>query len=168
MAAHFNEAGMKFLRGLARHNDRAWFEARRAVFENELKAPMLAVIEEINVAMAKFAPDHVRPPGKVMMRIYRDIRFSPNKLPYKTNAAAWWARKGLEKTSGGGYYLQVGVDEVLVAGGAYMPEKDQLLAIRRYLVEHHEAYRKLMAGKKMRAMMEELEPMKMARGTEGV
>ena len=145
MEAHFTEAAVKFLRGLNRHNDRVWFDARKDVYEAELKAPMLAVIEEVNAALAGFAPEHVRPPQKCMMRIYRDIRFSKNKLPYKTNLAAWWARQGLEKTSGGGFYFQFSPDEVLVAGGAYMPEKDQVLAIRRYLLDHHEQYRKLMS-----------------------
>ena len=167
MGAHFNEAAVKFLRGLKKHNDRVWFDARKDVYEAELKAPMLAVIEEVNAALAGFAPEFVRPPHKCMMRIYRDIRFSKNKQPYKTNLAAWWARQGLEKTSGGGFYFQFSPDEVIVAGGAYMPEKDQVLAIRRHMLEHHEEYRKMMATKKMRAMMTEFEPERMTRGPKG-
>ena len=98
---------MTFLRGLARHNEREWFEARREVYERALRAPMLALVEEINASIAGFAPEHVRPAQKTVMRIYRDIRFSKNKQPYKTHLAAWWARRGMEKTSGGGYYLQI-------------------------------------------------------------
>lgn len=167
MSAHFSPAAVKFLRGLARHNDRDWFDARKATYEAELKAPILDLIGEVNHALLAFAPAHVRPPQKCMMRIYRDIRFSPNKNPYKTNMAAWWARQGLEKTSGGGFYFQFGADEVLIAGGAYMPEKDQLLAIRRYLLDHHEEYRRIMADKKVQAMLVPLEPLKMARGPKG-
>ncbi len=167
MGAHFSEAAVKFLRGLAKHNDREWFDARKAVYESELKAPMLAVIEEVNAQLAGFAPEFVRPPHKCFMRIYRDIRFSKSKLPYKTNVAAWWARQGLEKTSGGGFYLQFSPDEVLVAGGAYMPEKDQVLAIRRHLLEHHEEYRRIMAARKLRTTMTEFEPAKMTRGPKG-
>ena len=141
MATHFSPEAMKFLRGLARNNDREWFEARREVYERALKAPMLALAEEINVAMMEFAPEHVRPPHKIVMRIYRDIRFSKNKQPYKTHLAAWWARRGMEKTSGGGFYLQVSPQEVLVAAGVYMPEREQLLSIRRWMSMHHEAYR---------------------------
>ncbi len=132
---------MKFLRGLARNNDREWFEARREVYERSLKAPMLAVVDEITAAMAEFAPEHVRPPHKIMMRIYRDIRFSKNKQPYKTHLAAWWARRGMEKTSGGGFYLQISPQQVMVAAGVYMPEREQLLTIRRWMSAHHEAYR---------------------------
>jgi uncharacterized protein (TIGR02453 family) len=141
MATHFAPEAMKFLRGLARNNDREWFEARRAVYERAMKAPMLALVEEINMAMEGFAPEHVRPPHKITMRIYRDIRFSKNKLPYKTHLSAWWARRGMEKTSGAGFYLQISPQEIMVAAGVYMPEREQLLTIRRWMSEHHEEYR---------------------------
>ena len=132
---------MKFLRGLARNNDREWFEARRDVYERAVKAPFLTLVNEINHAMEEFAPEHVRPPHKITMRIYRDIRFSKNKLPYKTHLAAWWARRGMEKTSGGGFYLQVSPKSVMVAAGVYMPEREQLLMLRRWMSANHESYR---------------------------
>ena len=151
MPAHFNPAGMKFLRDLKRHNDRDWFNARKDVYEAELKAPMLALIAEINDALASFAPEFVRDPAKIMMRIYRDTRFSKNKLPYKTSLAAWWARQGMEKTSGGGFYLAVSPEEITVAAGCYMPASEQLLAIRRHLHTHYAAMRSLLADPKLRA-----------------
>ena len=132
-APYFREAGLKFLRSLRRNNRREWFEAHKPEFERELKQPMLALIETVNHAMEDFAPAHLRPPQKCMMRIYRDIRFSSDKRPYKSHVSAWWSRAGLEKTSGGGYYMHVSPDEVLIAAGVYMPEREQLLAIRRYL-----------------------------------
>lgn len=158
---------MAFLRGLKKHNDREWFNERKDVYETELKAPMLALVEEISAGLARFAPEYVRPPQKAVMRIYRDIRFSKNKQPYKTHLSAWWARSGLEKTSGGGFYLEVGPERLMAAAGVYMPEKDQLLAIRRHLLEHHERFRKLMSAKKLRAEMEEIDGMKMSRGPKG-
>jgi uncharacterized protein (TIGR02453 family) len=142
MPAHFTAETFKFLRGLKRNNDREWFEARRDVYERSLRAPMLALAEEINHAMIDFAPEHLRPANKAVMRIYRDIRFSKNKQPYKTHLSAWWARRGMEKTSGGGYYLQISPQEIMVAAGVYMPEREQLLAIRRWMSENHIAYRK--------------------------
>ena len=141
MSTHFTPEALKFLRGLARNNDREGFEARRDVFERALKAPMLALVEEINTVMEGFAPEHIRPPHKIMMRIYRDIRFSKNKQPYKTHLSAWWSRRGMEKTSGGGFYLQIGPKEIMVAAGVYMPEREQLLTIRRWMSEHHAEYR---------------------------
>ena len=126
---YFREAGLRFLRSLRRNNRREWFEAHRPEFERELKQPMLALIETVNGAMEGFAPAHVRPAQKCMMRIYRDIRFSSDKRPYKSHISAWWSRAGLEKTSGGGYYMHISPDEVLIAAGVYMPEREQLLAI---------------------------------------
>jgi uncharacterized protein (TIGR02453 family) len=157
MATTFSLETMKFLRGLARNNDREWFEARRDVYERAVRAPMLALVEEINHAMEGpkldgFAPEHVRTPQKTVLRIYRDIRFSKNKMPYKTHMSAWWSRRGMEKTSGGGYYLQISPKEVMVAAGVYMPERAQLLQIRTWMAEHHAEYRKLLKtakGKKL-------------------
>ncbi len=141
MATHFTAETLKFLRGLARHNDRDWFEPRREIYERALRAPMLALVDEINASMEEFAPEHVRPANKIMMRIYRDTRFSKDKLPYKKHIAAWWARRGMEKTSGGGFYLQVSPQEVLIAVGVFMPEREQLLAIRQWMADHHQSYR---------------------------
>ena len=159
MSTHFSPAAMKFLRGLIRNNDREWFEPRRHLYEQELKEPMLALIGEINEAMsAGFAAEHVREPRKIMMRIYRDIRFSPDKRPYKRHVSAWWARRGMEKTSGGGYYLQIAPGEVLLAAGVYMPERAQLLAIRRWMADNHEHYRAL-EKRALRPKKGELAPM---------
>ena len=143
MPTHFTPEAMKFLRGLAKHNDREWFNARKPIYERELKAPMLALIDEINHAMVEFAPDHVRPPNKTMMRIYRDTRFAKDKRPYKRHVSAWWSRRGMEKTSGGGFYMHISPQEVLVSIGVYMPEREQLRTIREWLAENHEAYRAL-------------------------
>jgi uncharacterized protein (TIGR02453 family) len=167
MGAHFSEKALKFLRALKRHNDREWFDERKDVYEGELKAPMLAVIGEINDALEGFSPEHVRPPHKCMMRIYRDIRFSKDKSPYKTRVAAWWAREGLEKTSGGGFYFHVSGTEVTVAAGVYMPEREQLLSIRRYLVEHHAELRGILAGKKLLQLMHEFDGQKLTRPPKG-
>lgn len=141
MPTHLTPEALRFLRGLLRHNDRDWFEARRPLYERSLKTPFLALIEEINTAMEVFAPDHVRPAHKIALRIYRDIRFSSDKRPYKRHVSAWWACRGMEKTSGAGFYLQIGPSELLLAAGVYMPGRDQLLALRRWMSANHPAYR---------------------------
>ena len=166
-APHFSDATLKFLRGLKRNNDRAWFDARKPIYEAQLKAPILAIIEAINHQLDAFAPEHVRPPAKVMMRIYRDIRFSTNKDPYKTQVAAWWARQGMEKTSAAGFYFHLSNDEVMIAAGAYMPEKDQTLAIRRHLSANFPEYTRILAAKKLNALMQPIDRMKMTRPPKG-
>ena len=128
---------------------------------------MLALIAEINEALADSSPQHVRPPQKCMMRIYRDIRFSANKAPYKTQVAAWWASEGLEKTSGAGFYLSLSAAELTVAAGCYMPAAEQLLAIRRHLLDHHEELRALLAGKKLKSKLTEFDGLKLTRAPKG-
>ena len=124
------------------------------MYETELKAPLLALIEELNEGLAGFAPEHVRPAPKSMMRIYRDIRFSANKAPYKTQVAAWWAKEGMAKTTGAGFYLSVSATELTVAAGVYAPDKGQLLALRRHLAEHAGEFRSLVKAAGRRGLLE--------------
>jgi uncharacterized protein (TIGR02453 family) len=158
---------LTFLRNLARHNDREWFQPRKEIFEAELRQPMLAIVRKITDAMMDFAPDHVRPAEKSLFRIYRDTRFSSDKRPYKTHVAAWWSHQGLEKTSGAGYYFHISPKEVIVAAGAYMPEKEQLAAIRHWLLDHHAELRKLLARPAVRKTFTEFEGNSLTRPPKG-
>jgi len=166
-APYFRPEGLGFLRNLARHNDREWFTPRKATFEAELKEPMLAIIRKVTDAMAVFAPDFVRPAEKCLFRIYRDTRFSADKKPYKSHVAAWWAHQGLEKTSGAGYYFHISAKEVVIAAGAYMPEKDQLAAIRNWLLEHHTEFRKVLQTAALRKAFVEFEGNALTRPPKG-
>lgn len=154
---YFTPAALTFLRNLAKHNEREWFMPRKAEFEALLKEPMLALVRKITDAMLDFAPNHVRPAEKSLFRIYRDTRFSNDKRPYKTHVAAWWSHQGLQKTSGAGYYFHISTKEVIIAAGAYMPEKDQLSAIRHWLLDNHRTFRKLLQNPKVRSTFSEFE-----------
>jgi uncharacterized protein (TIGR02453 family) len=164
---YFRPEALKFLRSLAKHNDRAWFQPRKAEFDAELREPMLAVVRKITEAMLDFAPDHVRPAEKSLFRIYRDTRFSHDKRPYKTHIAAWWSHQGLEKTSGAGYYFHVDPKEVIIAAGAYMPEKEQLAQIRHWLLDHHAEFSKILKSASVRKTFSELEGNALTRPPKG-
>ena len=166
-AAHLRPEGLKFLRGLEKNNDRDWFNERKAIYEAELKEPMLAIIRKVTEAMMEFAPHHVRPAEKSLFRIYRDTRFSNNKLPYKTHVAAWWSHMGMDKTSGAGYYFQVSPKGVVIAAGCYMPEKEQLAAIRNWLLEHHQEFRKILEKPALRKTFTEFEGAALTRPPKG-
>lgn len=156
-----------FLRNLAKHNDRDWFTPRKPEFEALLKEPMLAIVRKVTDAMMDFAPDHVRPAEKSVFRIYRDTRFSHDKRPYKTHIAAWWTHTGLEKTSGAGYYFQVSPKGVVIAAGAYMPEKEQLAAIRHWLLDNHQDFRKILKRPAVRKTFSEFEGEALTRPPKG-
>ena len=139
--SRFTPETMRFLRGLAKHNERPWFEERRPIYERAVKAPLHALVQSINTGLEAFAPEHIRAPHKIALRIFRDTRFSPDKRPYKTHLGAWWARGGFEKNAAAGFYLDLGPERNFIAAGVYAPERDGLLTLRRWLAEHHERYR---------------------------
>jgi uncharacterized protein (TIGR02453 family) len=167
VSPHYAPEALKFLRGLKRNNDREWFNARKAVYERDIKAPTAELVVAVNEALLRIAPENIQPPQKAMMRIYRDIRFSADKRPYKIHQGVWWSRQGLEKTSGGGFYFDLASDHITIAAGVFMPEREQLLAIRRYLVEHHQEMRGLLASKKIRSLLGEIDGQKLTRPPKG-
>src|ERR1700733_13061843 len=154
---YLSPEALTFLRSLVKHNDRDWFTPRKPQFETQLKEPMLAIVRRITDAMTDFAPNHVRPAEKSLFRIYRDTRFSHDKRPYKTHVAAWWSHQGLEKTSGAGYYFQVSPKGVVIAAGAYMPEKEQLSQLRHWLLGNDRDVRKLLRKPAVRKTFSEFE-----------
>ncbi len=164
---YFRPAALTFLRNLAKHNDREWFQPRKAEYEAELKEPMLAIVRKVTDAMTDFAPAFVRPAEKSIFRIYRDTRFSSDKRPYKTHVAAWWSHQGLAKTSGAGYYFHVSAKDVVIAAGSYMPEKDQLAQIRHWLLDHHAEFRKLLKSPAVRRTFQEFEGNALTRPPKG-
>lgn len=140
----FPEKGMRFLRSLERNNRREWFQPRKEEFELQVKAPMVALVDEVNRGLAKFAPEYITEPAQAIYRIYRDTRFSSDKTPYKTHIAASFRKRGYDKHAAGGLYFGVSPKEVEIAGGVYMPGPEPLLAIRHHLAEHHAELRKLL------------------------
>src|ERR687884_404969 len=93
----FPDEALRFFRALERNNRREWFQPRKTIFEENVRAPMFELVEAINLAFARFAPEFVTEPEKAVYRIYRDTRFSPDKSPYKAHLAANFWRRGLDK-----------------------------------------------------------------------
>jgi uncharacterized protein (TIGR02453 family) len=146
MFSGFPSDALTFLRGLARNNDRDWFQPRKEIFETQVKAPMIELVGAVNAELAKFAPEYITDPKKAIYRIYRDTRFSADKSPYKTHIGAFLPRRGSEKGSAPGFYFAVSAKEVAIAGGVYEPQPPQLLAVRTWLSENHAAFRKIAKG----------------------
>jgi uncharacterized protein (TIGR02453 family) len=138
----FPPEGLTFFRGLARNNHREWFQPRKEIFETRLKAPMIELVEALNAEFAKFAPEYIADPKKAVYRIYRDVRFSADKSPYKTHLAAVFPRRGGDRGASPGFFFSISAKEIGVAGGVYEPPPDQLLAIRTWLSANPEPFRK--------------------------
>src|SRR4051812_11704375 len=114
----FSPEAMQFFRGLARNNNREWFQPRKAVFDEHVKQPMHALVEAVNAGMRPFAADYVTDPAKAVYRFYRDTRFSKDKTPYKDHiAASFRHRKLVGEGGGGGYYFSVNHKTIGIGGG---------------------------------------------------
>ncbi len=170
MASGFNgfpDEALSFLRALKKNNRREWFQARKNVYEEKVKAPMSELIAALDRRLERFAPDYLADPQKAIFRIYRDTRFSRDKSPYKTNIAANFPRRGLGKGAGAGLYFSISPEEIEVAGGIYMPDADQLRTVRGFLAEHHARVSKVLAGRKLAASMGGLWDQRFARVPRG-
>lgn len=97
----FRPAAIRFLKQLARNNRKEWFEEHRPSYEGELREPMKALVEEVDVRLAAFAPEITGDPRRSMFRINRDVRFSRDKSPYKTHAACWFYHMDAGRGVGG-------------------------------------------------------------------
>src|SRR5262245_50290861 len=114
MASPFSLDTLRFLRALKRNNDREWFKARRDQYERHVREPLLAVIDRLAVDFKKFAPEVVASPKASLYRIYRDTRFSPDKRPLKTHAAAVFPWKGMARHQGAGFYFEIAPEGVWI------------------------------------------------------
>ncbi|HUQ15650.1 MAG TPA: TIGR02453 family protein [Gemmatimonadales bacterium] len=146
----FRPEALGFLRRLKRNNRREWFERNRAVYEAEVRDPMRALVEEMDARLARLAPELTGDPKHSVFRIHRDVRFSADKSPYKTNAACQFyhqdAGRGAGQDAqgaGAGLYFQLADGQCFVAGGMWMPARPALERIREGLAESREALDRL-------------------------
>jgi uncharacterized protein (TIGR02453 family) len=134
-------AAFSFLRELARNNRRPWFEAHRDQFESEVREPVRALIEALDVRLAKIAPEISADPKRSVFRIHRDIRFSKDKSPYKKHVGFWITHRrlggggGPNVHGGAGLYFHFQPGASMVAAGIWMPPPPVLARIRGALTD---------------------------------
>ena len=169
----FRPAAFAFLRSLRRHNDREWFERNRDTYETELRYPLSALAEEIDVRLARLAPEIIGDPKRSLFRIHRDVRFSADKSPYKTHVACWFhhvdAGRGVGTQTphgGAGFYFHMEADRASLGGGIWMPPRPTLQRIRQVLDEDARPLGTILAAARRRfgGMAEEHMLTRMPRG----
>jgi uncharacterized protein (TIGR02453 family) len=139
--AGFPEAGLDFLKKLKRNNNRPWFQKHKIDYDELVHFPMECLIAELRDRMHDVAPEIDFNPKRSIFRIYRDVRFSKNKAPYKTNIAASFELGGKNSpTQWPGVYVGVEVGEIFVGGGLYMPTGPQIKSIRRSIADRPDEY----------------------------
>ena len=143
MTRYFDDELFAFLRELRSNNDRTWFQANKARYERSVKQPVLAFVEDAGPALRKLSKQLVadpRPVGGSMFRIYRDVRFSKDKSPYKTHVGVHFPLGG--GVHGPGYYLHLEPRECFVAAGMWQPEPEALQQIRQAIADRPADWRK--------------------------
>jgi uncharacterized protein (TIGR02453 family) len=137
--AGFRPAAFAFFRELRDNNDPAWFKPRKGIYEAEILGPLRELITAVGAALQEAGLPLVGDARHGVFRIYRDVRFSPDKRLYKTHAGAVLTRSG-RKHDPGVLYLHVAPAESMVAAGFWHPEPALLIRLRRAIVEDPEAF----------------------------
>jgi uncharacterized protein (TIGR02453 family) len=132
--AYFSPQLFQFLEQLRRNNRRAWFLKRRPEFEESARQPSLHFITDLRLRLRDVSPWLVadpKPHGGSLFRIYRDVRFSKNKSPYKTHIGMnFWHASASETVHAPGLYLHLEPKSCFLAGGIWQPEPRSLARIR--------------------------------------
>jgi uncharacterized protein (TIGR02453 family) len=145
-APRFPPETLRFLRALKRNNRREWFLPRKERYERDVRAPMMAIIEQLAIDFRTFAPELIASPKVSLYRVYRDTRFSEDKTPYKTHIAAVFPWRGLPKHEGAGAYFHVALDGVWIGGGMYSPQPPQLQLVREHIAAHAARLRRIIGA----------------------
>ena len=128
--AGFKPPAFSFLRDLAAQQTKLWFEANKAVYERELKQPLAALVEAVAREFGAGGLPLTGDAKRSLFRINRDVRFSHDKSPYKTNAACVWFRPGGGKAGSGVLYFHLANDGCFMGAAFYRPDPDVLGSIR--------------------------------------
>ena len=134
-----------FLRELAAHNDRDWFNANKSRYEDQVKEPALAFVEDMGYRLPEAAP-HLVADAKSMFRIYRDTRFAKDKSPYKTHVGIYFRHEAAPGADTPGLYLHLEPRNVFLGAGIWHPGTPGLKRIRDAIVARPEGWRSATAA----------------------
>jgi uncharacterized protein (TIGR02453 family) len=153
----FGPGLLRFLGELREHNDRAWFKANQARYEDEVRGPALDFIRLMAPHVEKISPSLVASDRKVggsLMRIHRDVRFSKNKEPYKTNLGIQFRHERGKDVHAPGLYFHVDPDSVFLGVGMWHPDAASLAAVRQAIDEDPRGWKRASRGKRFREAWE--------------
>jgi len=154
-----SKSTLQFLTDLKANNDRDWFTANKLRYEAANKE-FHQFVDALIVEIQKFDPTLVHYTAKdCVFRIYRDVRFSKDKSPYKTHFGAHVtaAPKKSEIHTKAGYYLHLEPGATMLAGGAYLPEANWLKAIRQEIAYNTAEFKAILDDKNFKQIFGEME-----------
>jgi len=155
-----------FLTLLEKNNNREWFQKNKAMYQQAMES-WQQIVRLLISEISEFDQEiRVLDPKKCIFRIYRDVRFSHNKTPYKTNFSASMKPEG-RKSPFGGYYLSYSPEELTVAGGIYQPEPTLLAKIRQEIDYNPGPLLKIINAKKFKTVFGQVDGEKLKRPPKG-
>jgi uncharacterized protein (TIGR02453 family) len=143
--ARFRPETLSFLEQLARNNNREWFKENKARYEKHVLDVALRFIDSMQDPLHEIAPHFVAQATRVggsLMRVYRDTRFSKNKLPYKTNIGIQFRHEQGKSAHAPCYYVHVDPEQVFVGVGLWRPESEPLRKIRERIADKPQEWRR--------------------------
>lgn len=150
---YFTQEFGRFFKELAANNNRDWFHENKKRYTEHVKDPFYHLVADVIERIRKHDSGLQLEVKNAVFRINRDIRFSKDKTPYKLNVSAVISDKGRKDMQAPGIYLQVGVDELAIGGGAYMPDKENLHKIRSAIASDPRHVEALLRDKKFNDML---------------
>ena len=152
--AHITSTTLNFLKNLKENNNREWFQENKSLYEASHKE-MIAFADELLLRLNQFDKIETVSGKKSLFRIYRDVRFSKNKLPYKTNRSGSFKRAGDDRR--GGIYFSIEPGKSVIGGGFYQPNKDDLSLLRQQIDVDASPLKKVLNSKTFRSYYGELQ-----------
>lgn len=152
--AGFDDRFFGFFEELKQNNERPWFQANKARYEQDVLGTLSSFVEAIAPRLAKISPHYVadpRPRGGSIFRIHRDMRFAKGGKPYKENAGVHFRHEGGKDAHAPGFYVHIEVDKVFFGGGIWKPPAPELKKIREAIAERPEAWDKVIKDRKLKA-----------------
>lgn len=151
--SRFEPRTIRFLRDLSANNNREWFKAHKTRYEEDVLDVALRFIQAMQAPLAGIAPHFTAVPTRVggsLMRVYRDTRFSNNKLPYKTNIGIQFRHERAKDAHAPGYYVHIDPDEVFIGVGMWRPDSDPLRQIRERIAARPADWKRAMNGRQFK------------------
>ncbi len=148
--AQFEPRTLRFLEELRANNNREWFKEHKARYEDDVLDVALRFIISMQDPLAEIAPRFTAVPTRVggsLMRVYRDTRFSKNKLPYKTNIGIQFRHEQAKDVHSPGYYVHIDPDQVFIGAGMWRPDSEPLKGIRERIVARPAEWQRAISGK---------------------
>ncbi len=148
---YFSTATFKFLRDLAANNDRIWFKAHQADYEQHVREPALDFITDVGDRFQKISPHFVADSRKVggsLFRIQRDTRFAKDKTPYKENTGLQFRHEAAGDAHAAGFYLHIQPNGCFMGSGIWRPETRVAYEIREKIDGDQSGWRKARSNRR--------------------